>query len=146
VIFASDSRLRVLFGFARCTSLSRLEIPASVEKICHPAFAGCSGLTEVIFANDSRLILLDGFRRCASLSRLKVPASVEQIGSLVRRSEGPRRELIFRPGTQWMPSAKGAPLRGFVIFEDENDLKRRRRQAQMTGCVDFFFYVPDDRI
>jgi hypothetical protein len=39
------------------------------------------------------------------------------------------RELMFRPGTHLRPNAKENCFRGFVIFEDENDLKVRRRQA-----------------
>jgi hypothetical protein len=185
VIFSADSRLNEIDGFVRCTSLSRIEIPASVEKIGITAFSGCSGLTEVIFSADSRLREIDGFRECTSLSRMEIPGSVEEIGHeafsrcscltevtfeingclkqlsgfakcrSLRRLEVPasvekisplteccywkrgplgdltRRELIFKSGTRLKPHEKEEGFSGFIIFEDENDLKRRRRQVHL---------------
>jgi hypothetical protein len=151
VTFAPDGCLRIVRGFQRCRSLSRIEIPASVEKIDYGAFSGCSGLTEVIFATNGRLKRISGFGRCHSLSRLEIPASVERIGPSMKtylylctnpkmeefyRELGSlgdlsRRELIFRSGTRLRPNDKEDWFRGFVIFEDENDLKRRRRQVRL---------------
>jgi D-ribose pyranose/furanose isomerase RbsD len=137
VIVASGSRLRRINGFDKCTSLSRIEIPASVEEIDFYAFQGCSRLTEVIMATDGSLKRISGFGKCESLFRLEIPASVERIGSREDKPGRPsgflgdmsRRELIVRSGTHLRPNAKEDCFRGFVIFEDENDLKRRRRQA-----------------
>jgi hypothetical protein len=139
VIFATDSRLRTLAGFERCTSLSQLAIPASVEEIHFWAFCECSGLKEVIFATDSRLKEINGFRGCRSLNRMEIPASVESIGSSATGyscgwgflGDVARRELIFESGTRLRPNAKGGCFQVFVIFKDENDLKRRRRQVHM---------------
>jgi hypothetical protein len=139
-MFAADTKLERIDGFGECRSLSRVEIHASVEEIGRWGFSKCSGLTEVIFATDSRLRQVDGFGSCGSLSRLELPASVERIGSpgrfVLKRWESlgdlPRRELIFPSGTHLRPNAKVEGFRGFVIFEDENDLKRRRRQFHMN--------------
>jgi hypothetical protein len=59
MVFARHNRLRKIAGFVRCASLTRLEIPASVDKIDPRAFLECSALTEVIFAADSRLRKID---------------------------------------------------------------------------------------
>jgi hypothetical protein len=148
VLFSADSCLRYIDGFGKCTSLSRIEIPASTQKISPLAFSGCTGLTEVIFSADSRLTQLYGFGKCASLKRLEIPASVEKIcfspkyhhADLLGREYGylgdvSRRELIFRSGTRLQPHAKMERFRGFVVFEDENDLKRRRRQVHLGTWV-----------
>jgi hypothetical protein len=138
VTFATDSRLRVLDGFGRCASLTRVEIPASVESIESSAFTKCRALTAVIFPEDSRLRSLDGFHGCISLNRLDIPASVEIIGS----SPGERfvrweflgdlsgLELVFPSGTRMRPFPREGNIRAFIAFEDENDLKKRRRQVQ----------------
>jgi hypothetical protein len=91
----------------------------------------------VRFATSGCLKQISGFGGCRSLTRLEVPASVERIGSSIeddlRQSrylgDLSRRELIFKSGTHLRSHAKEDCFRGFVIFEDENDRKRRRRQA-----------------
>jgi hypothetical protein len=139
MIFATGNRLRKIEGFGECTSLSRIEIPGSVEKICGLGFAGCTGLVEVIFATNGCLKQICGFRRCRSLSRLRIRASVQIGGSLKDpcfdenefRGDPSRRELIFGSGTHLRPHAKKDRFLGFVVFEDANDLKRRRRQVHL---------------
>jgi hypothetical protein len=74
VIFPKDGRLAMIAGFQRCTSLSRVSFPASVEVIDATGFWGCSGLTEVIFATRGRLRRINGFQECTSLSRIRIPA------------------------------------------------------------------------
>jgi hypothetical protein len=139
VIFATDGFLRTINGFQNCTLLSRIKIPASVENIDFNAFWNCIGLVEVIFATDGRLRKINGFGRCGSLSRLEIPASVEKIGSF-RDYHTPwrgflgdhsGRELIFESGTRLKRNVKKGCFRGFVDFEDVNDLKRRRREAHL---------------
>jgi hypothetical protein len=137
VIKEISSRLRKINGFQGCGSLSRAEVPSSVEQIGLSAFFGCSRLREVIFPTNGRLKRICGFEWCPSLSRLDIPASVEKIccsedeyasGFL---GDVSRRELMFGSGMRVQPNAKEGNFRGFVIFEDENDLKRRRRQAHV---------------
>jgi hypothetical protein len=142
VIFTTDSRLKRIDGFGGCTSLSRIEIPTSVEEIGSGAFSGCSGLGEVTFETNRCLKQLCGFGKCGSLRWLEIPASAEKIIPLTERyswkhgSIGDlwRRELIFKSWTRLKRHAKEEGFQGFIIFEDENDLKRRRRQVHLCTC------------
>jgi hypothetical protein len=79
VRFASNSRLRAIHGFDSCTSLCRIEIPASVQIISIFGFMGCSSLNEIVFASNSRLRELRGFRSCTSLHRIEILAYVKII-------------------------------------------------------------------
>jgi hypothetical protein len=79
VVFAGDSHLREIEGFFSCTSLRRINIPASVEIIMCGAFRDCTELTDVVFTGDSHLREICGFPRCTSLRRINIPASVETI-------------------------------------------------------------------
>jgi hypothetical protein len=62
-----------------CESLSRIEIPRSIEIIADNCFSNSISLQEVIFTSDSHLRVLAGFWRCTSLCRLAIPASFEII-------------------------------------------------------------------
>jgi hypothetical protein len=115
VIFATDSRLRIVDGFLNCKSLSRVEIPASVERIGFWAFACCSELTEMVFVTGP------------SVNRIR---RYGEYGSLPLRGHLWRPELIFRSGTRVIRNTPQDCFRGFITFEDANDLKRRRRQVQ----------------
>ena len=65
--------------FQSCTSLTTIEIPASVETIGYNAFFGCSSLKTVTFEKGSQLKTIDGFESCTSLTTIEIPASVETI-------------------------------------------------------------------
>jgi hypothetical protein len=65
------------FSFRR--TLSRVEIPRSIEIIANECFHLCSSLREVIFASASHLREFGGFSVCASLCRIEIPSSVEII-------------------------------------------------------------------
>jgi hypothetical protein len=89
---------------------------------------------EVIFPADSHLRSLDGFRRCTSLYRLEVPASVETLVSCYGRlfwgvDRFGRQEIIYRSGTRMRPFPRRNDYRAFITFEDDNDLKNRRRRV-----------------
>jgi hypothetical protein len=148
VRFEPNSRLKEIQSFRGWRNLKSVSIPASVEWIYANSFAECPSLTEVIFAADGRLKRIDGFGGCTSLSRIEIPASVEKIDSLAFSTEAwiwwnsryyehgslgdlSRRELIFRSGTRLRPHPKEGCFQGFIIFDDENDLKRRRRQVHL---------------
>ena len=49
-------------AFTNCTSLTFIEIPASVETIEAAAFKGCSSLTTITFEKDSQLKIIGGGR------------------------------------------------------------------------------------
>ena len=80
--------------FENCTSLSSIEIPASVEKIGCATFKNCTTLASVVFEPQSKLKIIGGsyhvipytsshyfgvFADCAALSQIRIPASVERI-------------------------------------------------------------------
>jgi hypothetical protein len=54
VMFSGDSRLRVIDAFKRCTSLVRMEVPASVETI-ELGFLGGSLRRELILEPGTRI-------------------------------------------------------------------------------------------
>ena len=67
--------------FQSCTSLTTIEIPASVETIGYNAFFGCSSLKTVTFEKGSQLKTIKGnaFANCTALTSIEIPASVETI-------------------------------------------------------------------
>ena len=65
--------------FQSCTSLTTIEIPASVETIGYNAFYGCTSLQTVTFEKGTQLKTFDGFQSCRSLTTIEIPASVETI-------------------------------------------------------------------
>jgi hypothetical protein len=60
--FSSDSQLREISGFRECTSLCRIELPSSIERIEYLGFIGCTSLKEIHFSSDSELKVINGFR------------------------------------------------------------------------------------
>jgi hypothetical protein len=71
VIFAPDSCVLVIDGFCRCTSLCRIEIPPSVERIGFRGFDNCPSLLEVTFAAGSHVRELRGFFHAHHFVELK---------------------------------------------------------------------------
>jgi len=76
-------------AFSDCSSLTSIEIPASVETIEATAFSDCSKLATVTFEKGSQLKIIGGgysssyyygaFLGCSSLTSIEIPASVETI-------------------------------------------------------------------
>ena len=77
-------------AYNECTSLTSIEIPASVETIGNSAFSDCSSLATVTFEKGSRLKTIGdeppinngfygAFNNCTSLTSIEIPASVEKI-------------------------------------------------------------------
>ncbi|MBQ9625444.1 MAG: leucine-rich repeat protein [Clostridia bacterium] len=69
------------YGFDRCTGLTSIEIPASVESIEEYAFNKCTGLTSVTFEKDSKLTTIrsSAFNECTSLTSIEIPKGVTTI-------------------------------------------------------------------
>ena len=89
VKFESNSQLKAIAGgynpsdgaFYGCTSLTSIEIPASVQTIGKAAFQECTKLATVKFDKESRLktIAPGSFYRCP-ITTIDIPASVQTIG------------------------------------------------------------------
>lgn len=68
-------------GF-RSSSVTKVQIPASVEELGNAAFANCQHLKSVTFAEGSRIkaIPRGAFGYCPTLSEINIPDSVEEVG------------------------------------------------------------------
>ncbi|WP_300828359.1 leucine-rich repeat protein [uncultured Rikenella sp.] len=125
VTFESGSQLKTIGGgynelrfdgaFAKCTSLTSIEIPASVETIESTAFWGCSSLESVTFEPESQLKIIGGggypssmssaalveyhgaFAKCTSLTSIEIPASVETIGESAFWGCSKLKSVTFKP-------------------------------------------------
>ena len=126
VTFEEGSQLKTIDGdfgdgtgaFSDCTSLTSIEIPASVKTVGLAAFDGCSKLASVTFENGSQLKTIDdlAFGYCTSLTSIEIPASVETIGTaafaycsnltIVTFEEGSQLKTIG--GDDFSPSYLGA--------------------------------------
>ena len=114
VTFEKGSQLKTIEGgyydkttdcygaFSDCTSLTSIEIPASVETIGSTAFERCTALTTVTFEKGSQLkiIELDTFRSCHSLTSIEIPASVETIGAAAFLNCTALTTVTFEKGSQ----------------------------------------------
>jgi uncharacterized repeat protein (TIGR02543 family) len=106
VVFEENSGLESLgkYAFADCTSLTSINLPASLTTIATYAFSGCTALTEIsipagvtelsdyLFSGCTELttvLLQDGlsgigayaFNNCRALQNIVIPASVTSIAS-----------------------------------------------------------------
>ena len=116
VTFEKGSRLKMIWGnsiaysyygaFADCTSLTSIEIPASVETIGAATFSGCTALTTVTFEKRSQLKTINGnfeagaFQNCISLTSIEIPASVETIEESVFMNCTALTSATFEKGSQ----------------------------------------------
>lgn len=93
VSLSPNSQLKTIMGnrsasyntggaFYCCSSLTSINIPASVETIGYLAFDHCSALHTVTFQPNSRLKTMNGaFWTCESLTSIEIPAGVETLES-----------------------------------------------------------------
>ena len=87
VTFEKGSKLKTIKSgsiwsgvFESCTSLTSIEIPASVETIGWIAFRNCTSLQTVTFEKGSKLKTIETYVfYCTSLTSIEIPASVETI-------------------------------------------------------------------
>lgn len=91
----------------KCSSLTSIEIPASVETIKASAFKGCSSLATVTFENGSQLKTIEGgypssgtFADCTALTSIEIPASVETIEAAAFKGCSSLATVTFEKGSQ----------------------------------------------
>lgn len=91
----------------KCSSLTSIEIPASVETIKASAFKGCSSLATVTFENGSQLKTIEGgypssgtFADCTALTSIEIPASVETIEAAAFLDCSSLATVTFEKGSQ----------------------------------------------
>ena len=117
--------------FRDCTSLTTIEIPASVETIERGAFSGCTSLQTVTFEKGSKLKTISNgaFSYCWALTTVDMSACTqvtEISGSAF--SAGPKLQL-FKIGTRTPPSFEDRYIGGIYSY---SVLK------VPAGCVDAY--------
>ncbi|WP_288707613.1 leucine-rich repeat protein [uncultured Alistipes sp.] len=127
VTFEKGSQLKIIEGdrnydygvedcgaFQNCTSLTAIEIPASVAIIEDGAFHNCTALTTVTFEKGSQLKIIKGediadfvivsyygaFSNCTSLTSIEIPASVETIEKCAFQGCTALTTVTFEKGSQ----------------------------------------------
>ena len=120
VTFEKGSQLKTIGGgyyssyyhgaFSDCSSLTSIEIPASVETIEATAFKRCSQLATVTFEKGSQLKTIGGgyyssyyhgaFSDCSSLTSIEIPASVETIEATAFKRCSKLTTVTFEKGSQ----------------------------------------------
>jgi hypothetical protein len=71
--FAPGSRLKEISGFQKCTKLTIVAIPQSVERIGASGFADCVNLKEIVLHPHNALKMIMGFQGCPGLERIENP-------------------------------------------------------------------------
>jgi hypothetical protein len=99
ISFSSESHLKEIYGFGNCRSLSRIELPSSLEIIGEFGFYECTSLNEITFSQDSHLKTIQGIRNCRSLCRIELTSSREIIGKLGFYECTSLNEIIFPLGS-----------------------------------------------
>ncbi len=119
VTFEKGSHLKTIgsrydYGaFSGCSTLTSIEIPASVETIEASAFKGCSSLATVTFEQGSNLKTIGGgyssesyyeafygaFSGCRALTSIEIPASVETIEASAFKGCSSLATVTFEKGS-----------------------------------------------
>jgi hypothetical protein len=132
IVFSSGSHLKEIGAFCDCTSLSRIEIPSSIEVITFNGFLGCRSLKEIALSSDSHLRELDGLGYCTSLCRIEIPSSVEVIGHGGFARCPSLHVVIIRAGCRLSRKGGLQNVHAFVVYEDEyENMKHSRRQLHL---------------
>ena len=138
VTFEKGSKLKMIQynTFRDCTSLTTIEIPASVETVEANAFNGCTSLKTVTFEKGSQLLMVDGyymdngaFVGCRALTTVDMSActQVTEIGGYIFYEDSQLQ--LFKIGTRTPPSC------GYNVFMGINSYSVLKVPA---GCVDAY--------
>jgi hypothetical protein len=95
VTFDEGSRLEAIGKgvFQGCTSLTSIEIPASVTSIGSQAFFGCTSLISVTIPSSVTSIGYDAFSTSTNIVSITIPSSVTSIGRLAFGSWTPSQTI-----------------------------------------------------
>ena len=115
--------------FQSCTSLTTIEIPASVETIKYSAFNGCTSLKTVTFEKGSQLKTVDGFSNCTALTTVDMSACTQVTRIEYRAFYEDSKLQLFKIGTRTPPSC------GDDVFTGINSYSVLKVPA---GCVDAY--------
>ena len=159
VTFEKGSQLKKIQGgvdndivcgtFMRCTSLTSIEIPASVETIESTAFSYCKALTTVTFEKGSQLKTIQGdvynnivygaFLHCTSLTSIEIPASVETIESIVFNDCTALTTVTFEKGSR-LKTIGETPNTVFNTFYNCTSLTDIEIPASVETIGSYAFY------
>ena len=110
-----ENASNMIFGvFAKCSTLSSIEIPANVETIDACVFQDCINLSVVTFEQGSKLkVFGDGyaktgyrpfvtgaFANCTALKSIQIPANVEKIGVGTFKNCSQLSSVTFEPDSK----------------------------------------------
>jgi hypothetical protein len=132
VNFGSDSQLKEIYGFTKCTSLCRIEFPSSFEIIGWYGFNECTSLTEIIFPSESHLKKINGFEKCTSLCRIELPSSIKIISGF---SECHRLRVIRVDAGSRLKDNSGIRNGRPFLVRDDQDVKDNRRLIHLGLLV-----------
>jgi hypothetical protein len=125
--FVAGGLIRAIHGFQGCRSLRRFEVPPTVTFIT--GLNRCTSLVEVICGVDGKLDTISGCLKCPSLRRVVVSNSLTRgfPDSAVFSPGTPLRAVVYPVGYSGKFSIGGRRLPMFLVYEDDEKLKRSRR-------------------
>ena len=110
-----ENASNMIFGvFAKCSTLSSIEIPANVETIDACVFQDCINLSVVTFEQGSKLkefgdgyaetgyrpFVTGAFANCTALKSIQIPANVEKIGVGTFKNCSQLSSVTFEPNSK----------------------------------------------
>lgn len=70
-------------AFMGCKSLTNIQLPKNLNKICYDAFAGCNILKEINIPNGVTIIEIGTFRGCTNLEKVELPYFITEISNVL---------------------------------------------------------------
>ena len=122
--------------FSNCTSLTTIEIPASVETIDWYTFSDCTSLQTVTFEKGSKLKMIEygAFYDCTSLTSIEIPASVETIGENAFARCTSLQTVTFEKGSQLKTVAGFSNCTSLTTIEIPASVETIKYSA-FNGCT-----------
>ena len=91
----NDVRFINVDVFRDCTSLKKVILPNTLEKIRAYAFAGCESLKEIVIPNSVKVIESGAFLNCSKLERVILPKGLKKIESLTFKGCTKLKEIVI---------------------------------------------------